>query len=87
MNEIVWYVVVGVIGAGSRLLVQWFRDGEIKQTPLKIAALLGLGAVGGWVSLQLLSLFEIQNYITAWALGFVFPDVAENIAARFSELK
>lgn len=76
---VVWFIVVGFAGAFSRLCLQWYRDKKLTQTPIQMFALFFMGAVGGWIVFQLGS-----DYIAAWALGFVFPDVAENLAAAYA---
>lgn len=80
-------VVAGAAGALTRVLLQRFREGT---WPSSWWVQLILGAIAGWLS------WEIPNYLPdwtnlgrlgAWALGFVFPDVAENLAQIWSRLQ
>lgn len=77
-NPILLSVVVGIVGAASRLLLQRVRDGEFGDYG-KIAALLVLGGIGGWLA------FLVAGYVplAVWAMGFVAPDVIENLAATY----
>ena len=79
-EPIVLSVIIGVIGAISRILVQTINQDEEKRSVNVLASLLGLGAIGGWLA------YLIAGYvpIAIWALGFVAPDVVENLANAYS---
>lgn len=80
-------IAAGIIGALSRQFVQWIRD---KQWPGQGDqplfgtwwAELALGAVAGWIAWELPAYIEwtSSGRLGAWALGFVAPDVIENLA-------
>ena len=76
---VAWFIAAGFVGAFSRLCLQRWRDKELTKTLVQMGALLFLGSVAGWLVFQL-----GEGYIAAWALGFVFPDVAENLAAAYA---
>ena len=76
---VAWFIAIGFTGAFSRLCLQWYRDGEVTQTKVKMFALLFLGSVAGWVAFHLKS-----DYVAALSLGFMFPDVVENLAEAHS---
>jgi len=81
-NPILWSVVIGVLGAGSRILLQLANpeyEPSEKENQRRLA-LIGLGAVGGWLALLIVGF----NQIAIWALGFVASDVIENIASAYN---
>lgn len=91
---LVLMIVAGLVGALTRVLIKWGSDGkwpgQDPETPLFGTwwVQLLLGCIAGWIT------WEIPNYLPdlpnlgrlgAWALGFVFPDVAENLAEVWSK--
>lgn len=75
-SELFLSVLIGVVGALSRLALQYYRDGDLEQGYGRSLALLFLGGVGGWLALL------ISGYVPIgiWALGFTASDVIENLA-------
>jgi len=89
--EIVWvilgYIIVGMLGAISRMFVQIVRDGwanwrKEKLIPDIIVEIL-LGGIAGYVAFLLVQRLNLVDHITAYALGYVAPDALVNIAERF----
>jgi hypothetical protein len=78
-NEVFLSVIIGIIGALTRLAVQLIRDGELDQSTAKSGALLFLGAVGGGIA------YLISGYVplASLALGFSASDVIENLLGNY----
>ena len=72
------YIALGFVGAGGRILLQIYRDGKGSQTLERIMAILGLGCIAGIVAHELK-----ESYLSTLALGFVFPDIAENLLSHY----
>ena len=87
MIEAVWFVLCGLVGALSRVLVQIWRDKKVTQTGPEAVAELGLGLIFGWVAYQMGLSTGAGGYLMAWALGFVAPDVAENFAEHYDPVE
>ena len=75
---IIVYIALGFVGALLRLLLQWYRDGEITQTQVRIIAILVMGCIAGFVAYEL-----GESHLATMALGFVFPDIAENLLSHY----
>jgi len=79
----------GIVGAGTRIGVQLWSYRNTEEQPHDsiqgYLVAIGLGAVGGWIS------WELPNYISEWsygrlgafAVGYLFPDIVENIVYGF----
>lgn len=70
-------VFIGVVGALSRLALQYWRDDALDQSLKRSGALVFLGGVGGWLSFATTGVYVPA---ACWALGFSASDVIENIA-------
>jgi len=79
VNEFFLAVVIGLVGALSRLALQYYRDGSLDQGYGKSLALLFLGGVGGWIA------YAISGYVplASLALGFSASDVIENLLGDY----
>ena len=85
LPPIVLGIILGVIGAGSRIALQIWRDKTPTQTPWQYGALLCLGGVGGWLAYAIAGgEMDLIAQVACWGLGFVAPDVVENFANGFS---
>ena len=74
-----WFVVAGLVGAGSRVALQVFRDDGYEGSWMKVVALGFLGCVGGYIA------FLVDpSYLSSLSLGFVAPDVIENLASKYA---
>ena len=88
MNELfitlVLYIVLGAIGSGGRILLQRARDKEWPVAMEGAAVHLSLGALGGYVTFELMRLgLDNGGRLGALAFGFMVIDVLENVFKVF----
>jgi len=68
-------IIAGTVGAASRILVQRLNRKEWPHAKMEgTLVALGLGAVGGWLTWEL-----GKDRLTAYAFGYLFPDIIENL--------
>jgi len=78
------FLAAGVFGALTDIALHIYRDGRPTGTREQYVAWLVLGAAGGFVAYHLYAIHGVPNHLTGWALGFVFPDVAETVARKYA---
>ena len=74
-----YFALAGVVGGGSRLAIQGYRDDGYDGTWVRIVSLLFLACVSGWVAWLI-----DPSYLSSVSLGFMAPDVIENLFAKFA---
>jgi len=75
-------LAVGLFGALTDIALHIYRDGRPTGTRAQYLAWLLLGAAGGFVAYHLHAVHGVPNHLMGWALGFIFPDVAETYARK-----
>jgi len=76
------FLAVGLFGALTDIALHIYRDGRPTGTRAQYLAWLLLGAAGGFVACHLHAVHGVPNHLMGWALGFIFPDVAETYARK-----
>jgi len=76
------YVVLGVIGAATRILVHIHNYGVAKVRKDRALAHLGLGGIFGYVSYLLVTIYGWTNHLTALSMGYMAPSVAEHLLKK-----
>ena len=74
-----WFAVAGFVGAGSRILLQVYRDDGYQGTWARAGSLLCLGVIAGW-----LAWLVDPGYLASVSFGFMAPDVIEAFYGKFA---
>ena len=78
--NLICLILAGTIGATSRILVQRINRKEWPhQKPAGFICAITLGGIGGWITWEL-----AKDRLTAYAFGYLFPDIIENLVGRWS---
>ena len=100
-DSLIVLALMGLIGQLVRVLLQIGEHGQPEPDQYwQLGAKLLLGIVGGWLAWELvnapieavieilpdfLASFLLISRVLAFSLGFVFPDIAENLIVVFTK--
>ena len=84
MMFVIEYVLVGVAGAATRVLIHIYNYGlaKIKEQPERYAAHLPLGAVAGGICYYLVTELGWTNHLTAFFMGYFAPSFLQHLAKK-----
>jgi len=76
------YILLGVIGAGIRILVHIYNYGVAKVKKERALVHLQLGAVGGFLAWTTMAEVETIGYVTALSFGYCAPSIVEHMLKK-----
>jgi len=76
------YVLLGIVGAGARILVHIYNYGIAKIRFDRCLSHLALGAIAGYVAHHLIVTMRLTNHLTALAFGYMAPSILEHILKK-----
>ena len=81
-EEIVIYVVLGLVGAAARIALHIRHYGMASIKWDRAASDLFLGMVAGYICHYLVATLQVTNHLTALGFGYMGPSVVEHLLKR-----